>query len=646
MNAQAFNVVVPLVKATKGADGKWWIHGVASDESLDLQGEITLADGLKPSLPYLRRFGKFNDDHKPVNVGEVVVAEVVSKGELAQRGIIDGSSLTEQERNQEVLYVGGPLYRHVDRARYYRDVLRSGGRLGLSIQGAVLEKAVQKSRGGIPVGINRRCFVNKIAVTDQPVNPNTWVALQKSFGGRRIMKAVAQALCTGHGIVGEGEIGGPALRTQSLEGASRRRKRKRREAENMNGLSIEKGLGGLSIETLKAKILSELNDPNRREVPTRYIEDLYEDRVIVSEDNKYYSYPYQVDTDGNIVLGQPVEVERVVEWQPVEDEKSTTEKSLNLGSLNTPVRIAKAWSRLTDPEFVADADPDEVEAAMRSVRDAAKEHGLTSALRDAGSGGSVIIKALSEADIATLMRLESMSDEEFNNMLSADIEALRKSKANTKKNEDEDEDLELEDEDEDEDEDLELEDEDEDEDEDLELEDEDEIPPVPTSRRKARKSLIEMLEEDADASEALDASPALAKSLDRFERTLEAMPSDLMKSLAAGVASGLEKALAPLMEKLEALSDLPTRLERLEKSNAAVRDELDQIGRIPAPAAGYRVLRRTDAEGEFSRDEAFAILKKAVDANLVPPSVITQAELGGIDQNLVKSLRDRLSVSK
>lgn len=646
MNAQTFNVVVPLVKATKGSDGRWWIHGVASDESLDLQGEITLADGLRPSLPYLRRFGKFNDDHKPVNVGEVVVAEVVSKGELAKRGIIDGSSLTEQERNQEVLYVGGPLYKHVDRARYYRDVLRSGGRLGLSIQGAVLEKDVQKSRGGIPVGINRRCFVNKIAVTDQPVNPNTWVALQKSFGGHRIMKAVAQALCTGHGIVGEGEIGGPALRTQSLEGASRRRKRKRREAENMNRSSIEKGLGGLSIEALKSRILSELNDPepDRTEAPAKWI-DLYEDRVIVNEDNRFYSYPYTVDADGKVTLGQPVEVERVVDWQPVEDDKeSAAEKSLNLGLLDTPVRIAKAWSRLTDPQFVADADPDEVEAAMRRVRDAAKEHGLASALRDAGSGGSVMIKALSESDIATLTRLESMSNEEFEEMLKTDIEALKKSK---KKDDEDEEDVDLED---DEDEDLDLEDEEGDlEDEDEDEEEEGPIPP----RRKARKSLIEMLEEDADASEALDVSPVLraqaktiSKSLDSFERTLEALPGDLIKSLAAGVAGGLEKALAPLMEKLEALSDLPTRLEQLEKSNAAVREELDQIGRMPAPAAGYRVLRRTDAEGEFSRDEAFAILKKAVDANLVPPAVITQAELGGIDQNLVKSLRDRLSVSK
>lgn len=229
--------VIPIVKADPAKNGKMVIHGVACDPSLDLQGEITDPAGIACSIPYLKKWGKLNADHSKKLVGDVLDAEVVTKGELSRRGILKG--IPSNERNEQVLYVKGSLYQFVPEAVHFYDVLRSGGKLGFSIQGKVLEReeVTAKSVGARPVTINRKCFINQIAVTGQPVNPGVWASISKSFGGghsghsymlRELQKGLECVITTGNNPVVAGDSGASVLREQSLEGDSKKRRRRRK----------------------------------------------------------------------------------------------------------------------------------------------------------------------------------------------------------------------------------------------------------------------------------------------------------------------------------------------------------------------------------------------------------------------------------
>lgn len=247
--SQLFELNIPILKSTKDKSGQTIVHGVACDASVDMQNEITDPEGLKLSLPYLRKFGKFNDDHSKTFVGEVIAADVVTKGELVKKGILN--DIDPSEINEKVLYVKGPLYGKVARAQYYKDVLDSGGRLGFSIQGSVLEKttAVAKSSEGRQVNVNKRCFINQIAITGQPVNQNTWAAIAKSHGANNteLFDAISKAFTAGSDVVVPGDTGGCTVREQSLQGKKNPKRRVKR-------MSIKKSIAVDSIDT-PAKII-------------------------------------------------------------------------------------------------------------------------------------------------------------------------------------------------------------------------------------------------------------------------------------------------------------------------------------------------------------------------------------------------------
>ncbi len=703
MADQGFNLNIPIVKAGKAKNGQWWVHGVASDESLDLQGEVTLPSGIKPSLPYLRKWGKFNDNHGPVSVGDIVQAEVVTKGELADRGIIDGSGLSEMARKQEALYVAGPLFRHVPEARYYRNVLRSGGRLGLSIQGRA-KKETWKSQAGKPVTVNTTTFVNKVALTDEPVNPNTWAALAKSFGSssvaKNLMRAIAKALTTGHGIVAEGDTGGATLRKQSLEGARKRRRRRRsKEAKGMEHeftcmvSNVEKSLGGLSADDVRQRIQEALRPAAGNEaVPVAesggWVNTIYDDHAIVSKGGKYFSYPFKV-SGGKVTLGEPVEV--VQDWKPVADASEVKKAFVGEEDLDDPVKIAKAWAQVTNPEAIAEVDPDAVGEAMHAIRKAALSHGLGASLA-ASRGGvavetDVIVKSLSETDMRTLATLEAYSDEDFATLVAADIEALKKSRASEKPEApeaapakggkadgpippgddnggDEDEKdldemsldelkayakkngIDLSDLDEDEmgDEDAvrdAIEDAEEGGDEEGSGEYGDD-----EGESEARKSLADLVEDlDLEEGEVVDIAPILraqsqevAKSIEGVHASIESLP----ESIAEGVVGGIAKALEPIAKGLEALTGLAEKIEAIEKSQAEITGAVDEISKTPMRAGQYRVIEKGGGGDGLSRAESFTVLQKAVSEGMIDASVVTEAELGGVNPNVVKSLKDQL----
>lgn len=255
---EELQIFLPLVKGWTTAAGKMRIGGVASDETLDLDREITAINGLKDSLNYLKSWGKFNDNHTRTLIGEIDHAEILTKGQLLAKGFFAPGELAAEEHDKACLYVEGYLYPKIKEAKDYYDIIKSGGRIGMSLQGRILQRQVLK-KGGEQVVVNSKCFVNQVAITGEPINPSTCARVLKSLKPAsacanciscsdsanclkaNISKSIAferkmeeryielrkglssepikleKALTAGAGIVGEGEGGGDKLRTQSIE---------------------------------------------------------------------------------------------------------------------------------------------------------------------------------------------------------------------------------------------------------------------------------------------------------------------------------------------------------------------------------------------------------------------------------------------
>lgn len=154
-----FNFFVPL-DVFKGSDGEWRVKGLASTEHMDLQGEVVRQNSLDIT-PLKEGKGLFNWDHQsgPENVvGAIEGAEIKNEG----------------------LFVEGYLFKNSKKAQAVHEILTSlkdkdKRRLGFSIEGKILRRAGQ---GGREIAAAR---VEKVALTFDPVNPNTYAQLVKSL---------------------------------------------------------------------------------------------------------------------------------------------------------------------------------------------------------------------------------------------------------------------------------------------------------------------------------------------------------------------------------------------------------------------------------------------------------------------------------
>lgn len=156
-----FDITIPVVKATRGKKtGNWWLHGAAIEEPVRKSG--VPASGLK-LLP--KASGP---------VGEVLTAKVLSKAELIAKGIL--SDVSPGSHLENVLYVAGPIVRNGNsqRGQYYQDLLKSGARLGLRVQGQLVEETDTSLAG---------MAISRVTVTDQPPTPERY--MRKSFESLR-----------------------------------------------------------------------------------------------------------------------------------------------------------------------------------------------------------------------------------------------------------------------------------------------------------------------------------------------------------------------------------------------------------------------------------------------------------------------------
>lgn len=164
-----FHIPVELMKSETDASGEedqdsWKIQGIASTPDEDLQGEAVHQDGLDISLLKAGR-GLFNYDHL--------------KGVENVLGQIDDAEFVSHNGTKSLL-VKGYLFKHQPRAQAFYNIMRSirkGGssRVHLSIEGKILQRDASDQ------SVIKKARIDKVALTLDPVNPNTFVDLCKSL---------------------------------------------------------------------------------------------------------------------------------------------------------------------------------------------------------------------------------------------------------------------------------------------------------------------------------------------------------------------------------------------------------------------------------------------------------------------------------
>lgn len=198
-----------LVKGMSGnVDAPWLIEGRASTMGEDQQGEIVLVKGL--DLSYLDQGkGTFNWNH----YGDKDPSSVI--------GIIQKHSRPHDEE----LYVCGKLLKSLPKAQAAYNLLKAldaegdSRRMGMSIEGKVLHRHNK---------IIYKAWVKAVALTMDPVNPDTFVRMSKSFadaeygdaddlGIQGVDVATLERALSIASTGGEG--GGSILSPESVEGA-------------------------------------------------------------------------------------------------------------------------------------------------------------------------------------------------------------------------------------------------------------------------------------------------------------------------------------------------------------------------------------------------------------------------------------------
>lgn len=226
-----FKFVMPA-DLEKAADGSYRVKGLASTEKTDLQGERIIQKGIDLT-PIDKKKGILNWDHQ--------------KGPENTIGILDG-----YQRTEKGLYIEGRLFKNHTKAQAVREIMESlgendRGRIGLSVEGQILE------RDSVNPLIIKKCRINAVAVTMNPVNTDTFADFVKSmsasesmefnaeeqasevksdeavFTASQVMAIVQKALSIGAGSVGApaDKTGGDALQPSDMKAGKEKLKKKK-----------------------------------------------------------------------------------------------------------------------------------------------------------------------------------------------------------------------------------------------------------------------------------------------------------------------------------------------------------------------------------------------------------------------------------
>jgi hypothetical protein len=221
MEKDNFKIVLPA-EMEKSKDGEWRVRGLASNHATDKQGERIIQKGMDLT-PIDSRRGIINWDH--------------GKGPENTLGLLDG-----YKRQDDGLYVEGRLFKNHSKAKAVKEIMESlgegdKGRIGMSVEGKILERDPTDPK------TIRKCQINAVALTMNPVNTNTYADLVKSmnqadvefnsteseeghdfqgeptFSASQVMSILQKALSVGSGYTQapDSRSGGDALAQEDMD---------------------------------------------------------------------------------------------------------------------------------------------------------------------------------------------------------------------------------------------------------------------------------------------------------------------------------------------------------------------------------------------------------------------------------------------
>lgn len=171
----AFEIWVDMLLSKSFTDkktGRIWVRGIASDNSADFQRDVVAMQGVQEALEILSRgWGKFNFEHHDEVVGEVTrIAFIDADTARAKYGAVCEGSCLEIEG---FVYAVTPQTPPHSDIREIHKLIAAGARLGFSLQGGPVKRQPMRGADGKVFTLATPTFVNKVAITGQPVNMNT-----------------------------------------------------------------------------------------------------------------------------------------------------------------------------------------------------------------------------------------------------------------------------------------------------------------------------------------------------------------------------------------------------------------------------------------------------------------------------------------
>lgn len=232
-----WRLYMPMWKAVQADDGRLWIEGIASDESVDLENEIVKASALQDSIRILCERGQIDWDHGRV-IGGVEKAGLLPAEEALLRFPEVREWFGRDYTGRHVFWLRGWLDPPPEGEPANADLLdarhavKSGHRLGFSLAGGRLKRGQSQGPDGRIYPSTEQAIITKVALTPCPINTSTVARLAKSLSaamaepdGDEPVWVIAKGIAGGGGGLTAGTgtdhatfAGGRSLTPESLHG--------------------------------------------------------------------------------------------------------------------------------------------------------------------------------------------------------------------------------------------------------------------------------------------------------------------------------------------------------------------------------------------------------------------------------------------
>lgn len=191
------------IKGQEDENGNFIFEVEASNENLDLQNQRTLQSALEESKEYFLTNGVISDDHQHK------VRNPDGSVESHKEKVI-GEPISVRKEGKST-FVKGILYKGVEAAKPYIDLLKNGSKLVKASIGGIMP-TIRKEKDGTETVT--RFMWNDLALTLSPVN---WTVGSARFAKSIAMVDFCKSLEAGYGTDAANFEGGRALQKEDIE---------------------------------------------------------------------------------------------------------------------------------------------------------------------------------------------------------------------------------------------------------------------------------------------------------------------------------------------------------------------------------------------------------------------------------------------